>query len=127
MTILLSTVTNIVTLFFQVIRYRGAGHVKILCRFSLDHHPDGRICQKHPCRLINACQAAHYVEHISETISVESEGTLSVSPRPRATALQLLENRLKTVKEDPNHILNKRMKFSGRQFEFLGNILILAA
>ena len=53
--------------------------------------------------------------------NVEHEGTQSVPSRPRASSLELLENRLKTVGEDPTHTLCKRMKFYGRQFEFIGN------
>ena len=104
-----------------VIRYRGRGHVQIIARYCLDYHLDGRICETEIYRLINDCQAAHYIEHINEGNSVEHNGSPSVPSHPRASSLELLEKRLKTVEEDPNHILHKRMKISGRRFKFLGN------
>ena len=106
--------------FFIVIRYRGGGHVRILARYCLDYYLNGQPCSSQNYRLINECQAAHYTEHVIEGNRVENEDSQSVPNRPRASSLELLETRIKTVQEDPSHILNKRMKFSGRQFEFLG-------
>ena len=95
--------------------------MELLSRFCLDRRPDGTHCGEENCRIINDCHAANYIEFPDEGNSVEREGSFSVPNRPRASSLELLENRLSTVQEDPNNILNKRMKFSGRQFEFTGN------
>lgn len=103
-----------------VIRYRGGGHIRILARYCLDHQLDGQPCGALNYRLINDWQAAYYVETVSESNRVENDGSQSVSSRPRASSLELLTNRLKTVQEDPNHILHKRLTFSGRQFKFTG-------
>ena len=112
-------------MFLLVIRYRGGGHIRILARYCLDRQLDGQPCGSQNYRLINDFQAAHYIENVIEGNRVENEGSVSVPNRPRASSLELLENRIKTVEEDPNHILRNRMKFSGRQFEFIGKFLFL--
>ena len=92
-----------------------------MARYCLNYHLNGEVCEKETYRLINDCQAAFYIEPVVEGNNVECEGSHSVPSRPRESSLELLENRLKTVGEDPNHTLCKRLKFCGRQFEFIGN------
>ena len=105
---------------FSVIRFRGCGHVQIIARYCLDYHLDGKFCPSDIYRLINESQSAHYIENVTEVNTVESGDVQTVSSHPRASSLELLEKRLKTVEEDPNHILRSRMSFFGRQFRFLG-------
>lgn len=96
--------------------------MRTISRFCLDRQINGQPCHQRVYRLINDTQAAYYVTPINEGNHVESEGTQTVPPRPRASSTELLENRLKTVRNDPSNILNKRMKFTGRQIQILGNL-----
>ena len=110
-----------------MVRYRGRGHLQLLSRYCLDYLPNGQPCGQKNSRLINDYQAAHYVDFIPEGNVVKSGESHSVSNQPRASTLELLENRLKTVQEDQNHILNKRMTFSNRQVTFSGKLSFIYA
>ena len=103
-----------------MLRPRNAGHKQTFARYCLNLSIDGKTCP--PCyRLINVNQMAYHSELVSEGNENVEIGDNRADPlRPRASTLEMLDQRIETVRSDPTHVLNNRFEFHNRQFHLLG-------